>query len=102
MAKTRTSGQGRPKGALNKVTRTVREAFERAFLMLQRNDVASLETWASENPTEFYKLAARLIPAEMNIGVNAGKIAERLLDARRVTGKVAPAVTQETDDEDLA
>jgi hypothetical protein len=87
----------------NKVTRTVREAFERAFLMLQRNDVASLEHWAERNPTEFYKLAARLIPAEMNIGVNAGKIAERLLDARRVTGKDAPpAAKQETDDDDLA
>jgi len=78
---------GRPKGSPNRVTRTVREAFERAFLRLQTSPRAALHEWAVRNPTEFYKLAARLIPAEMNIGNVAGKIADRILEARKVTGK---------------
>lgn len=56
---------GRPKGAVNKFTRSVREAFEAAFNHLQDLDGVKLEDWAQQNPEEFYKLAARLIPAQM-------------------------------------
>lgn len=74
MARTSTSGQGRPKGVPNKFTQKVREAFERAFDALQQDvdnpaTSARLEEWAKRNPTEFYKLAQRFVPAEVNAHV---------------------------------
>lgn len=69
MAVSRTSGQGRPKGVPNKLTRTVRDAFEQAFELLQEDDQAKLSEWAKRNTTEFYKLASKLIPTEINADV---------------------------------
>jgi hypothetical protein len=62
---------GRQAGTPNKITSAVREAFERAFTALQESDdgSANLETWARANPTEFYKLAAKLIPTDINANV---------------------------------
>lgn len=56
---------GKKPGTPNRFTRSVREAFEAAFNHLQDLDGVKLEDWAQENPEEFYKLAARLIPAQM-------------------------------------
>jgi hypothetical protein len=75
MAKSSTSGQGRPKGVPNKVTKSVREAFERAFTLLQEGDpqsAARLENWAKLYPTEFYKLASKLIPSDVNAHLTGG------------------------------
>lgn len=55
-------GSGRPNGARNLVTRAAREAFEMAFEQL--GGVDALMSWARVNPTEFYKLYARLIPEQ--------------------------------------
>jgi len=58
-------GDGRPrkpKGAVNKLTKSAREAFQHAFDAT--GGFASLGAWAIENRTEFYKLYARLIPVE--------------------------------------
>lgn len=60
--RTRTSGQGRPKGSQNKLTKTVKEAVKLAFDTLQEDKRANLVTWAKDNPTDFYKIAAKLIP----------------------------------------
>lgn len=54
--------KGRPKGAVNKTTKSAREAFQFAFEGL--GGYAKLQEWATANPTEFYKLYARLIPVE--------------------------------------
>lgn len=66
--RTKTSGQGRPKGAPNKITRTVKEAFEHVFNDLQSDEEhpAHLKNWAKASPSEFYRVAARLIPNEIN------------------------------------
>ncbi len=56
---------GRQKGTPNKVTATVRETFERVFSQLQEGDDANLQTWAEQNPTEFYKLSSKLIPTDV-------------------------------------
>ena len=53
---------GRTKGTPNKLTKSAREAFQLAFEAMGSH--ASLSTWAKANPTEFYKLYARLIPVE--------------------------------------
>lgn len=66
MARSSTSGQGRPRGVPNKTTRTVREAFEHAFRLLQSDDRVNLRAWAERNPTDFYKLCGKLIPTEIS------------------------------------
>lgn len=62
--RTRTSGQGRPKGVPNKITMAAREAFQHAFDGM--GGAARLQTWGDANPTEFYKLYGRLIPVDVN------------------------------------
>jgi hypothetical protein len=49
----------------SKVTKTVKEAFEAAFRTAQELPGVKLDDWAQANPTEFYKVCARLIPSEI-------------------------------------
>jgi hypothetical protein len=56
---------GRTKGTPNKTTREVREWFNLVFRLLQKDPNVNLLEWAKANPTEFYKLAARLIPTQV-------------------------------------
>ncbi len=67
MAKGKKTG-GRVKGTPNKLTTTVKQAFEQAFAALQQDPEAPchLIKWAQTNSTEFYRLAARLIPEEVS------------------------------------
>ena len=67
-----TPGPGRPKGMQNKVTTAAKEAFRLAFEKMGGPD--ALAAWAAENPTEFYKLYAKLIPIDVTTG-------ERPMDA---------------------
>ncbi len=78
-------GKGRPRGAVGRLTRSVREAFEQVFTLLQDGGPASLEKYARANPGAFYTLAARLIPAALNVGLTSGALAERLVEARKIT-----------------
>ena len=58
-------GDGRPrkpKGAVNKITKSVREAYQLAFEGLGGLD--ALVAWGRENQTQFYQIHARLIPVE--------------------------------------
>jgi hypothetical protein len=56
---------GKPKGAVNKSTRIVKEVFADVFDKLQGDKKANLLKWAKANPTEFYKLSAKLIPIQL-------------------------------------
>jgi hypothetical protein len=58
-------GQG--KRGPGKVTLTVKQAFEAVFKDLQADPKQphALKAWAETQPTEFYKLAAKLIPSEI-------------------------------------
>jgi hypothetical protein len=71
-----TSGNlaGKPKGALNKLTRTVRDKVFDTFNELQEDDNANLLTWAKENPSDFYKIASKLIPVELNANIESNVI----------------------------
>lgn len=56
---------GKPKGAVNKTTREVREAVGFVFNALQEDESKpySLVEWAKNNPGQFYQLASKLIPS---------------------------------------
>ena len=56
---------GRPKGSPNKATKSVREHFAYAFDLLQDDDTVNLTAWGKANPTEFYRLASKLIPLQV-------------------------------------
>jgi len=64
-----TPGPGRPKGSQNKLQRTVKAAFGEAFENLQSDPECNLETWGRANPKEFYQLASKLIPTEIDATV---------------------------------
>lgn len=76
MAKGQKSG-GRKKGTPNKVTSSVKNAVLETFRNI--GGVSHMTDWAKENPNEYYKLAARLIPTEIqadltgNLTVNVVK-----------------------------
>lgn len=56
---------GKPKGAIHKSTRIVKDVFADVFSQIQADKKANLKAWAIENPTEFYKLASKLIPIQL-------------------------------------
>ena len=70
------AGAGRPKGVPNKVHASMKQAIADAFEQL--GGTQRMVEWAMEDPkhlTEFYKLAARLIPVETQVsGANGGPI----------------------------
>lgn len=70
---------GRKAGTPNKLTRTVKEAFEQAFQTMQEQPGVKLGDWGKTNPTEFYKLAARMIPTEIDAKVTTQETAVELL-----------------------
>ena len=58
---------GRVKGTPNKLGTSVKDAFLEAFSILQQCDEVKLSVWGKENPTEFYKLCSKLIPAAIEM-----------------------------------
>lgn len=71
------AGKGRKKGVPNKATASIKAAFLEAFE--KKGGTTALVAWARENETEFYKLAARLIPTEVS---HSGNVAlEHLIAA---------------------
>ena len=61
---------GRRKGTPNKLTGTFREAVLLAYDSIGGHE--ALSKWAAENPTEFYRIAARLIPTEVKCSDGEG------------------------------
>lgn len=58
---------GRPGGSVNKLTKSVKEAFNDAFNAMQDKPDVNLAEWGEKNPTEFYKLCSKLIPAAVEM-----------------------------------
>lgn len=70
-------GKGRPPGVPNKTTANVKAALEEAFERM--GGVPKLTEWADENPTEFYKLYAKLLPVHLQGEIKVqGTLADRL------------------------
>ncbi len=68
---------GRQVGTPNKVTAIFKDAVRTVYEDIGGN--AAFAEWAKENPTDFYRIAARLIPTEMasqgtsiNVIINRG------------------------------
>lgn len=74
---------GRQKGTPNKLTATVKEAFQAAFDELQQDPATKLSAWGKENPTDFYKVASKLIPTEVSGSLTIQESAVDLLEAGR-------------------
>lgn len=70
---------GRKAGTPNKLTATVKEAFETTFRQLQGVPGAKLDDWAKSNTTEFYKISSKLIPSEVTATVKTQESAIELL-----------------------
>lgn len=64
---------GRTKGTPNKTTREVKEWFALVFRMIQKDPNVNLLEWAKANPSEFYRLAAKLIPVQNQVTGAEGK-----------------------------
>lgn len=76
MAKGKKTG-GRLPGSVNKTTAKAKDALEAAFDGL--GGVPFLLTWAKENPTEFFKIWAKLVPRDIEVGTEEGGIVVRVV-----------------------
>jgi UV DNA damage repair endonuclease len=56
---------GRRKGSVNRYSTSVKEQLLATFNQLQEEDKVNLLDWARANPTEFYKLSAKLLPLQV-------------------------------------
>lgn len=66
---------GRVAGTPNKLTKTVRETVLAVFNDLQEKPGVRLLDWAQDEPTEFYRIAAKLIPTDIKADVkHTGKV----------------------------
>ena len=62
MARDGTRSGGRVKGTPNKLTSSFKTAVQIAYEQIGGHE--AFAEWARANPSDFYKIAARLIPAE--------------------------------------
>jgi len=75
------AGKGRPKGAVNKVTKTIREAIEASFIQVGGADY--LVKMAEEQPVAYMTLLGKIIPQQTELtGKDGGAIA--IHEVRRV------------------
>lgn len=61
---------GRRAGVPNRVTAAFKDAVRIVYEDIGGH--AAFAAWARENPSEFYKIAARLIPTEVNVSNERG------------------------------
>lgn len=74
------AGKGRPKGAVNKVTKTIREAIEASFIKV--GGATYLAKMAEEQPVAYMTLLGKIIPQQMELaGKDGGAI---IAEVRRV------------------
>lgn len=72
MAKGTKTG-GRTSGTPNRLTTSMKECVQATLEWLQTQPKSNMRTWAEANPTEFYKIASKLIPTEVNANVEVIK-----------------------------
>jgi len=60
---------GKPKGATNKITKSVKETVLAVFNDIQNDPKVNLTQFAKDYPKEFYAIAKALIPTEITAKV---------------------------------
>jgi hypothetical protein len=65
---------GRVKGSANRVGQSMKETVMNTLEWLQTQPRSNMREWAVENPTEFYKIASKLIPTEVNAKIEPVEI----------------------------
>lgn len=73
MAKFAKGNAGKPKGAVNKLTKTVKETVLAVFNDLQSDPAVNLLEFGKKHPKEFYQIASKLIPTEIAANVEVIK-----------------------------
>jgi hypothetical protein len=66
----------------NKISKSVKETVLQVFLELQNDPNVNLKEWAKKRPTDFYQIAAKLIPTEVKANVDAN------VKVKQVTGMI--------------
>lgn len=62
---------GKPKGAVNHLTKTVKETVLAVFNEIQSDPEVKLTAFAKKYPRDFYAIAAKLIPTEVSGHISA-------------------------------
>ncbi len=62
---------GRPVGAIGKLTKTVKETVLAVFNEIQEDPKVKLSQFAKDYPRDFYNIAAKLIPTEVQANIEA-------------------------------
>ena len=79
MAKGKTTG-GREKGSLNVTSRSMKETVISTLAWLQGQPRSNMRAWANENPTQFYQIAAKLIPTEVSASVEISGVKQIIIE----------------------
>lgn len=76
-------GNGRPKGSENEITKkikSVKQTVLDAFNELQDDPKNNIVQFAKNYPKDFYQIAAKLIPTELDAKINVKKIGAEASD----------------------
>jgi hypothetical protein len=84
------NGAGRKPGIQNRITSAVKDAVLDTFKAL--GGVKHMTSWAQENPSDFYRIAAKLIPQQINADVThfndeASELSDHELEQCIATGR---------------
>jgi len=71
MAKFQPGNKAAEKRGPNKLTRSVKDTVLAVFNELQTEPKVNLKDWAKQRPTDFYNIAAKLIPTEVKANIDA-------------------------------
>ncbi len=74
---------GRTKGSTNKITKSFKELLHATYQALESTPGKSMKEWALNNQTEFYRIASKLIPTELQ---HSGEI-QQLIISKTVINK---------------
>lgn len=66
----KTPGSGRKAGEPNKLSGTAKENIAAVFSGL--GGISAMQTWAKQNPNEFYRLYGRLLPIDTHVSGQLG------------------------------
>lgn len=86
---------GRPKGAVDRITRTVKETVLMVFNKIQEDPETALESFARKYPRDFYAIAAKLIPTDIRADVRVTKVTLEIVRDKTTSDQLTtPASTE--------